>query len=113
MDAEPPEAEWAWWPTFEHYCAPGSTPWGVSSQLMTIERTIDHHDGPARKWSVIARRDRSGWTLFSKRKDGRTQRIDERQIVKYDAARAGGSRGNLGSVPPENQIRVQTRNLDS
>lgn len=104
---------WAWWPTFEHYCAPGSTPWGVSSQLKTIERTIDQHDGPPSKWSVIARKAGPDWTLVSRRKGGFTKELDVRQIVKYDAARAGGSRGNLGPVPPTNQIRVQTRNLDS
>lgn len=104
--------EWAWWPTFEHYCAPGSTPWGVSASCKTVERALDHHDAALRKWGVIAKRSAKDWTLVARRKNGRTVQLDERQIVKYDAARVGGSRGNLGPVPPANQIQVQTRDLD-
>lgn len=104
--------QWAWWPTFEHYCAPGSTPWGASASVKTVERALDHHDGPAGKWGVIAKRSGRGWTLVARRKHGRTVELDNRQIAKYDAARAGSSRGNLGPLPPANQLRVQTRNLD-
>lgn len=45
-------------------------------------------------------------------KRGRTVQMDERQIVTHDAARAGGSHGNLGPVPPGSEIRVRTRDLD-
>lgn len=103
---------WGWWPTFEHYCAPESTPWGVSAHEKTVERAIDHYGLPRGKWGVIARRTGRGWTVVSRRKDQRSVGMDERQIIKYDAARNGGSRGNLGPVPPGNEIRVRTRELD-
>lgn len=104
--------EWAWWPTFEHYCASVSTPWGVSMSVARVERAVDNFDSPRGKWGVIAQLIGGQRTVVSKRKAGRTVDLDPRQTVKYDAARAGGSRGNLGPEPPEVEIRVVTRDLD-
>lgn len=104
--------KWAWWPTFEHYCAPQSSPWGTSSNLQVIERAIDRHQGPPLKWCVIAKATRTGWTLVYRRKDRYTYALKSYQIDKYNAARAGGQRGNLGPVPPSKELRVQTQDLD-
>ena len=105
--------KWAWWPTFEHYCAPGSSPWGTSSSFKTIEHATDRHSGRPEKWCVIARWTGSDWTLVARRKDHYTKELASYQIEKYDAARAGGSRGNLGRVPPASELRVYTRDLDA
>lgn len=109
----PVSGTWAWWPTFEHYCAPGSAPRGVSADFKKLERTIDQADIPNGKWGVIARRAGSDWTIVSRRKDGRTVDLADYQAVKYDGARQGGSRGNLGPVPPGHQLSMRTRDLDA
>lgn len=108
-----PFREWAWWPTFEHYCATDSIPRGTSADFRKIERAIDQTVLPTGKWGVIARRSGSDWTLVSRRKDGRTVDLADYQAAKYDGARKGGSRGNLGPVPPSNQLSVRTRDLDA
>lgn len=104
---------WAWWPTFEHYSSPNSNPWGISSQLQVIEKAMDQHQGRPGKWCVIARRTTSGWTLVSKRANSHTEELQARQIRAYDGARAGGSRGNLGQIPPASELTYRTRDLDS
>ena len=102
----------AWWPTFEHYCAPGSNPWGVSSSFKEVERAADRYRGRPGKWCVIARRSGSDWTLVARRKDQFTKELASYQVEKYDAARAGGPRGNLGKVPQPAELRFPTRDLD-
>ncbi|MCT1641401.1 uracil-DNA glycosylase [Dietzia cinnamea] len=104
---------WAWWPTFEHYCASGSTPRGVSSDFKTIERAIDHSELPTGKWGVIARRSGPDWTIVARRKNGRTVELADYQAVKYDGARSSGLRGNLGPVPPGHELTMPTRDLDA
>lgn len=111
--AENRSREWAWWPTFEHYCSPGSTPRGVSSELSKIELAIDHADLPAGKWGVVARRSRSDWTVVARRKQGRTVNLADYQAVKYDGARSGGPRGNLGPIPAGHELTARTRDLDA
>lgn len=103
---------WAWWPTFEHFCAPGSHPWGVSAELKRVERAVDQADIPSEKWGVIARRAGADWMIVARRKDNRTVDLVEKQALKYDAARRGGARGNLGPVPPANGLAVRTSDLD-
>lgn len=109
----PVSGTWAWWPTFEHYCAPGSAPCGISADFRKIERAIDHADIPSGKWGVVARRAGSDWTIVSRRKNGRTVDLADYQAVKYDGARQGGPRGNLGPVPSGNQLSMRTRDLDA
>lgn len=103
---------WGWWPTFEHYSSPGSNPWGTSSSRQRVEAAIDRHSGPANKMSPIARHTSTGWVLEAKRSKGHAIEMKPRQAGLYVKARAGGSWGNLGAVPPTAELARPTTDLD-
>lgn len=105
-------ALWGWWPTFEHYSSTGSKPWGTSTSRKRVEAAIDRHDGPPGKMSTIAQLFPTGWVLEAKRARGRTVEMKPAQADRYIKARAGGSWGNLGEVPPGIELTRPTVDLD-
>ena len=105
-------AVWGWWPSFEHYSSPGSTPWGTSASRTRVEAAIDRHDGRPNKVCTIAHLASTGWVLDAKRIRGNTEKMKSSQADKYIKARAGGGRGNLGEVPPAHELTRPTVDLD-
>ncbi|MGP5183026.1 hypothetical protein ACTXKY_04755 [Corynebacterium variabile] len=103
---------YAWWKTFEHYSEPGSNPVAFSSDL---QRLVDHVRGETdsfRKNPVIAVGAPEDWVLSYKVTASEIVPINLKQGDKYDDARRGGSRGNLGEHPSAIETREKPINLD-
>ena len=103
---------WGWWPTREHYSAPGSLPWGTSRSLARIEAAIDDELEYADKMHPIARYVSGDWVLERKRTKGQTVELKKKQAGLYIRARDGGSRGSLDPVPPVAELTRATVDLD-
>jgi hypothetical protein len=103
---------WGWWPTREHYSSPGSNPWGTSRSLARLEAAIDADLEYANKMHPIARYVAGEWVLERKREKGQTFELKRDQADRYDRARAGGSRGTLGPIPPATELTRPTTDLD-
>ncbi|NDK90269.1 DUF3883 domain-containing protein [Gordonia desulfuricans] len=108
--------QYGWWRTFEHFCVPESAPVAVSSDLDRVEAHLRDNTAGYGRSPVIGSDDGAGWRIaFVARKsqldDIRVARPG--QAAKYDAARAGGPRGNRGDVPPVDETSVAPVDLDS
>lgn len=109
----PQDGTWAWWRTFEHFSAPGSNPVAVSVDRHLVEREMDGEATTTRKAHVLGSWTGERWTIWGKRSNGHTERMSARQRLAYDRARAGGSWGNLGPVPPASELTRASVHLDA
>jgi hypothetical protein len=103
---------YAWWRTFEHYSEPDSNPVAVSSDLQRLVDHIRSETDSFRKNPVIAEGDPEDWDLIYKVTTSDIVLVNLKQSAKYNAARHGGSRGNLGERPSAAETEVKTINLD-
>lgn len=104
---------WAWWRSFEHFSAPGSLPVVVSADRHLVEKEMDQEPTAPRKAHILGRSTGDDWSIWGKRARGDTERLTEGQRRAYDRARAGGSRRNLGPVPPVDELNPETADLDA
>lgn len=103
---------YAWWRTFEHYCESGSNPVAISGDPERVVEHVRSETDSFRKNPVIAEGDLDEWDLIFKVTASEIVPIDLKQAAKYDAARRGGSRGNLGERPSAVETREKPINLD-
>lgn len=78
---------------------------------MVLEHAIAHR-AAGRKEAVLAVRDGTGWTLSHAVSGAGDRELEASQARKYDNARTGGSRGNLGPRPPRSAVEIVTIDLD-
>lgn len=104
---------YGWWKSFEHYSAPGSRPVAVSRDLEVVERHARANTDDYGKRPVLGTLEGDGWRLVSKLHKSDRLDLDARQIAKYERARAGGSRGSMGEVPPESETAITSVDLDT
>ncbi|KIQ17014.1 hypothetical protein RU01_12550 [Rhodococcus sp. MEB064] len=91
---------YGWWRTFEHFCEPGSLPVATSEALNTVDSHVKAHADIIGKEAVVARAAAETWHIVHVvDSNGRARTLSPKQAVKYEKARAGGSRGNLGKRP--------------
>lgn len=84
----------------------------TSSDLARIEAHARAETKAAGKQQVLGRRIGKDWQIaYVVRSDGLHEQ-SEKQAAKYDAARRGGSRGNLGPVPPRSETMIDSIDLD-
>lgn len=105
----------AWWRSFEHFCVPGSSPEAISRDLGRVEDHLRAQTTSYRKRPIVGRDDGSGWRIAYIAQKDELEDIRERrpaQADKYDAARAGGTRGNLGPIPPVDETSIVPVDLD-
>lgn len=111
----PNGGRFAWWRSFEHFCVPGSSPEAISRDLERVEDHLRAQTVSYRKRPIVGRDDGNGWRIaYIAQKDELEDLRESRpaQADKYDAARAGGSRGNLGPIPPVDETSTVPVDLD-
>lgn len=105
----------AWWRSFEHFCVPGSSPEAISRDLERVEDHLRAQTTSYRKRPIVGRDDGSGWRIAYIAQKDELEDLRQRrpaQADKYDAARAGGTRGNLGPIPPVDETSIVPVDLD-
>ncbi|WP_310649854.1 DUF3883 domain-containing protein [Gordonia amicalis] len=105
----------AWWRSFEHFCVPGSSPEAISRDLDRVEGHLRAQTISYRKRPIIGRDDGDGWHIAYIAQKDELEDLRERrpaQADKYDVARAGGTRGNLGPIPPVGETSIVSVDLD-
>lgn len=103
---------YGWWQSFEHFSFPGSSPIATSKDLDRVEKHARKHWPMPTKKPVIGRRQELDWVVGYRVDPDRLHRQSDSQRQKYDRARRGGSRGNLGAVPIEAELFIETIDLD-
>ena len=104
---------YGWWQSFEHFSSPGSNPVAVSGSLDRVEAHAREHRALRSKSPVIGSKSDDGDWVVEYRVDlDELHRQKQTQRTKYDRARRGGTRGNLGPQPPTAEVRIRTIDLD-
>ncbi|MGI5222478.1 hypothetical protein [Nocardia sp. CA-290969] len=104
---------YGWWRSFEHYSVPGSRPVAVSKSLDLVEQHARADTASYEKRPVIGRLTGDQWLLGFKLHADERVPMATGQAVKYQRARAGGVRGNMGQVPPESETAITSIDLDA
>lgn len=107
--------QFGWWRSFEHFCVPGSSPEAISRDLKRVEDHLRGQTTSYRKRPIVGRDDGNGWRITYVAQTDVLENLRERrpaQADKYDAARAGGTRGNLGPIPPVGETSIASEHLD-
>ncbi|WP_238419507.1 hypothetical protein [Gordonia sp. 'Campus'] len=65
------------------------------------------------KRPVIGSYDDGTWSLEYRVDASKLHRQSDSQRLKYDRARRGGSRGNLGPIPPKAELLIRSIDLDT
>lgn len=107
--------QFGWWRSSEHFCVPGSSPEAISRDLGRVEDHLRAQSTSYRKRPIVGRDNGKGWRIAYIAQKGELEDLRERrpaQADKYDAARAGGTRGNLGLIPPVDETSMVPVDLD-
>lgn len=104
---------YGWWQSFEHFSAPGSSPVAVSTDLSRVEQHARGHWVGAGKKPVIGETHDDDWRIAYRIDPQELHRQSESQRRRYDRARRGGSRGELGEQPPHSELFVDSVDLDA
>jgi hypothetical protein len=104
---------YGWWKSFEHFSVPGSRPVAVSEDVDVVERHARAGTDAYGKRPVIGQLADDGWRLVFKLHADERVPMRTAQSVKYERARAGGPRGNMGAVPPESETAITSVDLDA
>ena len=100
-----------WWQTLEHFSAPGSHPIATSVDDRTVVQDALRRAAEGRRSRpVLGRMGRDDWNILGQ--IGSTREVSVSQRAKYDRARRGGTRGNLGPIPPDAELYGRTQDLD-
>ncbi|RPA56334.1 hypothetical protein EF294_21335 [Gordonia oryzae] len=111
----PNGGRFAWWRSLEHFCVPGSSPESISRDLGRVEDHLRAQTTSYRKRPIVGRYDGNGWRIAYIAQKDELEDLRERrpaQADKYDAARAGGTRGNLDPIPPVDETSIVPVDLD-
>lgn len=103
---------YGWWQSFEHFSFPGSSPIATSEDLARVEKHARKRWPVPTKKPVIGSWQESDWIVGYRVDPDRLHRQSDSQRHKYERARRGGSRGNLGAVPTEAELFIETIDLD-
>ncbi len=107
--------QFGWWRSFEHFCVPRSSPEATSRDLERVEDHLRAQTSSYRKRPIVGRDDGNGWRIAYIAQKDKLENLREcrpAQADKYDAARAGGTRGNLGPIPPVDETSIAPVDLD-